>query len=268
MSLLDIFEELESLDPLKVCCTYQGNKWKLKEKILEIIQPVKSERFYDLCCGSGAISLELINRGWNPKDITMLDSGPWGIVWESIGKCTLDYDKLYDLASDVLRNNFDSKILKLANGTISPESFLILQSVSFGGKAIWIENNKFKHHNFIKENTPTIYVTAKKRIENMLEVVQAYLIPLKGINGHCLDISSFKVESGKVYIDPPYASTLKYGNNFNVLNIISNFKVPCFVSESEPLGTNAYFLGYRNASRMNGSNVSRSEEWITAFNME
>lgn len=34
--------------------------------------------FFDLCSGSGVITLELISRGIKPQNITMLDISSWG----------------------------------------------------------------------------------------------------------------------------------------------------------------------------------------------
>ena len=58
-------------------CTYQGGKQRVSKEIIDYIfnsVPVnKNTKFFDLCCGSGAITIELLNRGIKPKNITMLD---------------------------------------------------------------------------------------------------------------------------------------------------------------------------------------------------
>jgi methylase of polypeptide subunit release factors len=61
--------------------SYQGGKQFYASLIInqiinnELIYPEKNEiHFYDLCCGSGAIFLEMMNRGLAPTNITVLDS--------------------------------------------------------------------------------------------------------------------------------------------------------------------------------------------------
>ena len=51
---------------LKVPCSYQGGKQRIAPQIVDnLIEASNSSNsfFYDLCCGSGAISIELVNRG-------------------------------------------------------------------------------------------------------------------------------------------------------------------------------------------------------------
>ena len=67
----------EKVRVLKTPCTYQGGKQRLASQIVDCIfkNSVITEDtvFYDLCCGSGAITVELINRGISSKNIVMLD---------------------------------------------------------------------------------------------------------------------------------------------------------------------------------------------------
>ena len=61
---------------LSIPCAYQGGKQRLAKDIVDIIfnenNISEDTKFYDLCCGSGAISIELINRGIQPENITMI----------------------------------------------------------------------------------------------------------------------------------------------------------------------------------------------------
>ena len=58
-------------------CSYQGGKQRLAKQIVDIIfeqnEINEDTKFYDLCCGSGAITLELINRVINTKNIKNVD---------------------------------------------------------------------------------------------------------------------------------------------------------------------------------------------------
>ena len=61
---------------LRVPCSYQGGKQRIAAQIVDHLidaAPDSSSHFYDLCCGSGAVSIELVNRGIEPSRITMLD---------------------------------------------------------------------------------------------------------------------------------------------------------------------------------------------------
>ena len=54
---------------LRVPCCYQGGKQRIASLVVErILSEADSEaNFYDLCCGSGAISIELLNQGVSPE---------------------------------------------------------------------------------------------------------------------------------------------------------------------------------------------------------
>lgn len=80
---------------------YQGGKQRLAETILDLIKPRLDSQFYDLCCGSGAISLELVSQGHDPAKITMLDKGPWGIFWQTIGDGSFNVGKFEQVCSDL-----------------------------------------------------------------------------------------------------------------------------------------------------------------------
>ena len=74
---------------LRVPCSYQGGKQRVAAEIAEILVDEtgivdSGAEFFDLCCGSGAISVEMINKGVDPSKITMLDRGP--CVRESDGR--------------------------------------------------------------------------------------------------------------------------------------------------------------------------------------
>lgn len=80
---------------LTIPCAYQSGKQRIAKQIVNIIsQYIKNDniKFYDLCCGSGAVSIELVNRGFNPKNIIMVDKSPWGLFWQKIGNGTFSMD--------------------------------------------------------------------------------------------------------------------------------------------------------------------------------
>jgi site-specific DNA-adenine methylase len=64
------------LSELTIPCAYQGGKQRIAKPIVSIIkQYIKDDntQFYDLCCGSGAVSIELVNQGFNPANIHMVE---------------------------------------------------------------------------------------------------------------------------------------------------------------------------------------------------
>ena len=79
--------------------SYQGGKTRIAAAIVDHLPSGKP--FYDLCCGCGAISIELVNRGYDPESITMLDKGPWGLFWEAIGRGSFDLDCFKHYCDDV-----------------------------------------------------------------------------------------------------------------------------------------------------------------------
>ena len=60
-------------EKLEIPCSYQGGKQRLAKQIVDIFYEENDiddhTQFYDMCCGSGAISVELLNRGVNSKNI-------------------------------------------------------------------------------------------------------------------------------------------------------------------------------------------------------
>ena len=81
--------------------TFQGGKQRLSHLIIDHMAVTNNTIFYDLCCGSGAISLALIESGHDPKDIVMIDAGPWGAFWKAIGEGIFDINKFKLYCDDV-----------------------------------------------------------------------------------------------------------------------------------------------------------------------
>ena len=135
---------------MRVPCSYQGGKQRVAAQIVDILLEAASESnsiFYDLCCGSGAISIELVNRGVDPSRICMLDISSWGSFWSAIGSGTFNMDVfdqfLLELPSD--KREYKSHMSSLsASPSVDHEAELypVLQACSFGGKQIW-RRNKF-----------------------------------------------------------------------------------------------------------------------------
>ena len=127
-------------------CSYQGGKQRIAvdivSKLFEENEVDEETVFYDLCSGSGAISIELINRGIKPKNIKMLDASEWGLFYKQVGEGSFDLDvfKLYidDIPKDITKIQQHIQDLYKQDANVDTAyKFLILQAASFGSKAIW-----------------------------------------------------------------------------------------------------------------------------------
>lgn len=95
-------------------CAYQGGKQRIAKNIVDIIlkdnpqllDDKNDKYFYDLCCGSGAISIEMVNRGFNPQNIIMIDKSPWGLFWKMIGDGSFDLQIFKQYINDVPKDKF------------------------------------------------------------------------------------------------------------------------------------------------------------------
>ena len=54
-------------------CGYKGGKRVLAKLIVPHLLQTKADHYFDLCCGSGAITLALISAGIKPQQITMIE---------------------------------------------------------------------------------------------------------------------------------------------------------------------------------------------------
>ena len=271
-------------------CSYQGGKQRLAKQIVDVIfeqnEINEDTKFYDLCCGSGAITLELINRGVNPKNITMVDASMWGKLWEAIAnnKFKLDIfkneiDKLPEI-SDInryLKEINNNKIVK----ELDIYHFLLQQAGSFGSKYIDSNGDYWLNSTFRNYWTPTKTSNRRSPVNPMMPMpntlFQRIELIVKNISGDIKAIHS-KIEdidwcfdnNSIVYIDPPYKNTSGYNYDFDYEDFIVNNKyVTIYVSEG-------YKMNYADDSillskgRSKGNvrgNVKKKpvEEWLNVF---
>ena len=117
-------------------------------------------KFFDLCCGSGTITLELINRNIRPENITMLDIGSWGAFWKLIGDGKFSYSKFLEYSNNIPSNKFQIKehmeALSKENANIDEAyKYILLQASSFGSKQIWNKSGVWKNASFRNYWQPT-----------------------------------------------------------------------------------------------------------------
>ena len=272
-------------------CSYQGGKQRLAKQIVDIIfeqNKINEEtKFYDLCCGSGAITLELINRGVHPSNITMVDAGVYGAFWNSVANDEFDLE-IFKHEIDKLPEVKDIQryLQELSNQDVDNDKlvyhYLLLQSGSFGSKQIWIENNRWKNNSFRSYWLPTETSSRRSPVNPMMPMPNTLYDRVKNIVeylGGCInainsDISKIEWhfdENSIVYIDPPYKNTTKYGLDFDYEEfIINNWAyVNIYVSEGYKMDSveDAILLSKgRTKGSINGDIKKKpTEEWLNCF---
>lgn len=274
---------------MRVPCAYQGGKQRVAAQIVDLLleaAPEPNSRFYDLCCGSAAISIELVNRGVDPSRIWMLDISPWGAFWSAIGSGTFNMDIFDQFLSELPSNKRDfkahmSKLSGLPIGEYEAELYPVLQACSFGGKQIWRSEDRWANACFRNYWEPTATSIRRSPANPMqpspIELRRRIELLVNGMKGvTCLntDIGTILNDpipnNAVVYIDPPYKNTTGYAFNFDVTSFINRFReinqVPLFVSEGVPLSDNALMLIFGGAKGgISGTRKKKHQEWLSRF---
>ena len=264
--------------------SYQGGKQRLAKKIIDIINPSEG-LFYDLCCGSGSISIELVNRGYKKSDIVMLDAGPWGLVWELVGKGEFDLTKFRKIINSLPKDRklLQGHIKELSKQPVPPiedggidavYTFLLLQASSFGSKAIWIKDGKWQNCSFRSYWEPTATSNRRSPVNPMMPMPETLFARMekicegmKGIFGYCLDIFECKPK-GVTYIDPPYAGLTAYGHNFDIMKYIrENCRkgIEVYVSEGKPLNETYHTFTSEAKGGISGVRTKAHQEYLSCF---
>lgn len=271
---------------LTIPCAYQGGKQRIAKDIVDIIfnenEIFEDTIFYDLCCGSGAISIELVNRGFNRNNIIMVDKSPWGLFWKMIGDTTFSMDifRFYidSIPKDISKIQEYIKNLSKQPAHINASYvFLLLQASAFGSKSIWIKDNKWQNTSFRSYWLPTETSSRRSPVNPMMPMpetlyqrVQELSFGMEGIKGYCCDCNDIKIESDNaiIYIDPPYQGTTKYGFEFDYMNFIDKYKskYPIYLSEGKQLSNNATTITKeRSKGGISGERKSSNQEWLNKF---
>lgn len=273
-------------------CSYQGGKQRVAKEIVDYILNTtflsKDTKFYDLCCGSGAVTVELLNRGVPPENITMCDKSSWGVFWKSIGEGIFDLNKFYKYSKAVPRDKSliqaHIKELSKTNADVDEEyKYILLQASSFGGKQICKKDGKWQSPSFRNFWQPT--ETSNRRsvvnpmmpmIEELEKRVKILVDNCKGLTCHHKDIYEMLdiIENDKsdkvIYIDPPYTNTSGYAFSFDYSDFLSKlFDVTVahiFVSEKEKISDEAIQLNFSGAKGgINGNRKNKNEEWLNVY---
>lgn len=274
---------------MRVPCAYQGGKQRVANQIVDLLidaAPGSDSQFYDLCCGSGAVTVELINRGIDPSRICMVDISSWGTFWSAIGTGTFKmevFDRfLSELPSD--KRDFKTHMSALSSlpvGDYEAEIYPLLQASSFGGKQIWHNGERWANACFRNYWEPTANSIRRSPAnpmqpspQELRRRIDALTRGMKGVT--CLKTDIMKTlnsplpSNSVVYVDPPYQSTTAYAFGFDLTSFIKRFRelnrVPLFISEGRPLNNNAILLNFGGAKGgISGTKKGRHQEWLSRF---
>lgn len=266
---------------LRTTVSYQGGKQRIAPQIADVIcGAFPDSAYWDVCAGSGAFTLELVNRGISAGRLAIVEIGPWGKFWKAMGEGKFDLTE-FRRRTDAIpqdRSRIQSYIEELAAAPVAEDyhyDFLILQAASFGGKAIWIEDGKWKHHGFKSFWQPT--ATSNRRsvcnpmtpLPDSLYDKMCKLVPkLGGIRVVHGDAEKVDYPSDAVlYIDPPYGGRTQYGHTIDWRSIVRRITNPCFVSEGEALNADAIEIVYaQNKGGISGNRADKHLEYLNPYN--
>lgn len=282
-------DKFNRLQPqLRVPCCYQGGKQRVSKELVDRIFDTcsidETTRFYDLCCGSGAYTVELLNKGIRPENITMLDKSSWGVFWRAVGLGAFDTDTFKEMLNKIPEDKREVKqhVSHLAEKPIGEDEcyvFLLLQACSFGGKQIWNDGKKW-HNAFFRDYWEPKEGSVRKSPANpmqpspktLLDRLNLLVEKARGVSCVHEDISWILSQdvlpNSVVYMDPPYRKTTGYAFGFDVDDFITKFKarssVPFFVSEGMPLSDDAVQLSFGGAKGgISGNKSSKHQEWLS-----
>lgn len=272
---------------MRVPCAYQGGKQRVAAQIVDHLieaAPGPNSVFYDLCCGSAAISIELVNRGVAPSQICMLDISSWGAFWSAIGSGTFNMDAFDQLLSDLPSDKRDIKahmsvLSAHPVGNNEVELYPLLQACSFGGKQIWRDGKRWANAFFRDYWEPTA-TSIRRSPANPIQPspselrrrIDALARGMKGVT--CLKADIMTILSARlprnavVYVDPPYQDTTGYAFGFDIKLFIARFRqvsrAPLFISEGTPLSDDALMLKFGGAKGgISGVRKGKHQEWLS-----
>lgn len=274
---------------MRVPCSFQGGKQRIASQVADhlldnALEP--NSRFYDLCCGSGAVSIELVNRGVDPSRIWMLDISSWGSFWSAIGAGTFSMGVFERFLAELPIDKRDYKHHMSALSALplkedEAELYPLLQACSFGGKQVWRDGERWANACFRDYWEPTT-TSVRRSPANPMQPgptelrrrIAALVSGMRGVNCVKKDIMTILnaplPTNAVVYVDPPYNSTTKYGFSFDLTSFINRFReinqAPLFISEGVPLNNKAIMLTFGGAKGgISGARKGKHQEWLSRF---
>lgn len=270
--------------------TYQGAKVRLADEIAAALIAEGRDHYYDLCCGSGAVSLALIRAGVRPSSIHMCDLSPWGAVWAAMGAGKFRLKRFAQYCDWVgsdpeTIHGFMVRLARAKAVKDIPYRFLLLQAAAFGGKAIAIKGRRWcdsdgNNPSFRRYWTPTKTSNRRSPVNPMMPMpgtilarCEALVESVRGLQCVQADIVDMRIRLGHksvVYIDPPYEGTAAYLHEADWMSCVDFARnqrgAICFVSEGKPLSEEATMLSAGRAKGgVSGKRSSANEEWLNIY---
>lgn len=272
---------------LKPPCTYQGCKQRVAKELVNYILSEydydSNTKFYDLCCGSGAVTLELMNQGIQPSQIVMVDISSWGTFWSTIGNETFSYDKFLEFSNKIPRDKskvqaYLQELSKTDALVEEPYVYLLLQAGAFGGKQIWRVGNSWKNTTFRSYWQPTETSSRRSPVNPMMPSINELELRVKNIVNSCNGLTCYNTDvteilgldisaNSIIYIDPPYKEITGYGFKLDIDDFLKKLQkkvnCPILMSERNKVVENAIQLGFSGTKGgMNGKRKKSNEEWL------
>jgi hypothetical protein len=275
---------------LSVPCSYQGGKQRVAAQVVDQIfgrvNPDARTVFYDLCCGSGAVAVELLNRGVSPERIVMLDASSWGCFWGALGRREFDLGVLDSYLARVPEDKSEihafAASLSREDATIDEcYKYVVLQACAFGGKQVWREGKTWRNAFFRQYWVPT-ETSVRRSPANPMQPspgelrarIAGLVDAAAGVRCIHADIRSLLDEAvpanAVVYIDPPYGNSTGYGFEFGLDDFVAGLQgrgvLNIFVSECVPVSADAVRLVSSGPNGgISGNRARRHEEWLSVF---
>lgn len=264
--------------------TYQGGKQRLAAEIVKRMAVPRSAIFYDLCCGSGAVSIALVESGHPPDQIVMVDQGWWGAFWRRIGDGGFDMRRFRKYVDDLPTDprQIKTRVEEWYRAPVDPIDgiyvWLLLQAAAIGGAPVascdgrWRRNSGFRDYWL-----PTMTSSRRSPVNPMMPMpatiikrVEALMSGMRGVRGIDGDAAYLAHETRRVlksvvYIDPDYAGTTGYGHSLDPVKLAKSLPCPCWVSEGTPLSKDAVRLstGRAKGGMTGGRKRAANEEWLS-----
>ena len=271
---------------LKPVCTYQGGKQRYAKEIVN--QLLESETitdqtiFYDGYCGSGAIALELVNRGISPERIVMIDQSMWGLFWKQIGEGSFNLERFKRVLNEVPTDKqfiqtYVSELAKNPQEELLVEHFLILQACSFGGKPIDFKEGKWQHSGFRNYWQPTETSIRKSpvnpmqpTVDELYQRVELLVKEMKGVKGIYQDIRKINFEFGAndvFYLDPPYQQTTGYHHEFEVMEFVNRHQTQVELYVSESFVLSPHYIELNLGGAKGGITAKKKQRTVEVLNI-
>lgn len=272
---------------LKPPVSFQGGKQKVSKMLSDIVFQ-EDTQYIDLCCGSGAVSIGLINKGVHPENITMVDASDWGTFWSQVSEGTFDTDYFNWLIDSIPEDKDKIKpyLESIAKEGYDPETesdiipiWLILQAGSFGGKHIWSDNGAFRNASFRNYWKPTPTSSRRSPVNPMMPMPQTLLkqtlkcveemSPVKAVNCRVENFNWKHYEKVRtksnvvVFIDPPYEDTTGYGFKLDYKKWLENLELPenysLYITDYQKHSETFWELSKTSKGGISGGNKKRVE---------